>query len=250
MADGFYIPNGNEVIRNDIPAVVELIERTARWVHPETFRALPVWAPHTARGHALYDARWEHRYTNTRKATGVTAEKFETNVAAIKALKAALDVASPKPKNWTVCHIWGYDDPSFAQSAKVVRDPRYYSCVGNMVWLPTSLKGFTDTLPEIKHLLRVCSFHLYGWACEHPSVADEATKVRKDRNPDGYPKSWPSFERPGALPLGTAPFTARIKEKIHKRKQKIKQDLANVAYLYYPKAEVLEVLKFWKISLD
>jgi hypothetical protein len=42
-----------------------------------------------------------------------------------------------------------------------------------MVWLPTPLKGFTDTLPEIKAMLRVCAFHLYGWACEHPSVADQ-----------------------------------------------------------------------------
>lgn len=37
MADGFYILDGNEVLLDDIPAVVELIERTARWVNPETF---------------------------------------------------------------------------------------------------------------------------------------------------------------------------------------------------------------------
>jgi hypothetical protein len=105
VTDGFYIPDGNEALRDDIPAVVELIERTARWVNPETFRRLPVWAPHTARGRPLYDAGWTRRYTNTRKATGVTAEKFEGNVAALQALVAALDVATPKPKNWTVCHI-------------------------------------------------------------------------------------------------------------------------------------------------
>jgi hypothetical protein len=77
MGDGFFIPDGNEALRQDIPAVVELIERTARWVNPETFRRLPIWAPHTARGRPLYDANWTRRYTNTRKATGVTAEKFE-----------------------------------------------------------------------------------------------------------------------------------------------------------------------------
>jgi hypothetical protein len=107
LANGIYVPDGNDALRSDIPAIVELIERTARWVHPDTFRALPVWAPHTARGRPLYDAAWARRYTNTRKATGVTAEKFEGNVAALNALVAALDVASPKPKNWTVCHIWG-----------------------------------------------------------------------------------------------------------------------------------------------
>ena len=121
MAVGFHIPDGNEALRDDIPAVVELIERTALWVHPETFRRLPVWAPHTARGRPLYDAGWLRRYTNTRRATKITAEKFEGNVAALNALVAALDVASPKPKNWTVCHIWGYDDPSFAQQSSVVQ---------------------------------------------------------------------------------------------------------------------------------
>ncbi len=48
MESGFHVPDGNEALRSDIPAIVELIERTARWVHPDTFRALPVWAPHYA----------------------------------------------------------------------------------------------------------------------------------------------------------------------------------------------------------
>ena len=250
MTDGFYIPDGNEALRDDIPAVVELIERTARWVNPETFRRLPVWAPHTARGRPLYDAGWTRRYTNTRKATGVTAEKFEGNVAALQALVAALDVASPKPKNWTVCHIWGYDDPSFAQQSSVVQDPRYFSCVANMVWLPTPLKGFTDTLPEIKAMLRVCAFHLYGWACEHPSVTEQAAKVTSGWIPDGYPKSWPCPDRPGVLPPGTAPFSERIAREIAKRKRKIKIDIENATFLHYPKEEVLGVLKFWGIELD
>lgn len=118
-----------------------------------------------------------------------------------------------------------------------------------MVWLPTSLKGFTDTLPEIKAMLRVCSFYLYGWACEHLSVADQAAKIRSGWIPDAYPKSWPSLDRKGVLPPGTAPFTARIEREIANRKQRIKADLANPAYLYYPKDEVLEVLKFWNITL-
>src|SRR5205823_5913681 len=81
LTGGFYVPDGNEALRDDIPVVVDLIERSARWVHPDTFRALPLWAPHTARGRPLYDARWSRRYTNTRKVTGVTAEKVEGNVA-------------------------------------------------------------------------------------------------------------------------------------------------------------------------
>jgi hypothetical protein len=198
----------------------------------------------------LFDAGWgTRRYTNTRHATGVTDEKFEGNVAAINALVAALGVASPKPKNWTVCHIWGYDDPSFAQRSSVVQDPRYFSCVANMVWLPTSLKGFTDTLPEIKAMLRVCSFHLYGWACEHEAMKGQAGQVRSGWMPSHYPKSWPSVHQPGVMPPGTAPFTPRIAGEIAKRKAKIRVDLANADFPHYPKAEVEEVLKFWKIEL-
>jgi hypothetical protein len=250
LVGGFEVPDGNEALRDDIPAIVELIVRTARWVHPKTFSALPVWAPHTARGQPLYDSGWTRRYTNQRKATGVTIEKSEGNVAALKSLLSALDVATPRPKNWTVCHIWGYDDPSFAQSGSIVQDPLYFSCVANMVWLPTSLKGFTDTLPEIKAILRVCSFHLYGWACEHPSVADQATKIRSGWIPELYPKSWPSPDNKAVLPPGTAPHTARVEKEILRRKLKIKADIENAAYHHYPKDEVLKVLEFWKITLD
>jgi hypothetical protein len=249
VSDGFFIPDGNDALRDDIPAVVELIERTARWVNPETFRRLPIWAPHTARGRALYDASWSRQYTNTRKATGVTADKFEANVAALQALVAALDVASPKPKNWTVCHIWGYDDPSFAQQSAVVQDLRYFSCVANMVWLPTPLKGFTDTLAEIKAMLRVCAFHPYGWACEHPSVADQAKKVRSGWVPEGYPKSGPSPSQPETTPPGTAPFSHRIDREIAKRKQRIRASIDDAKLAHYPREEVLEVLKFWGIEL-
>lgn len=249
MSDGFFIPDGNDALRDDIPAIVELIERTARWVNPETFRRLPVWAPQTARGRPLYDATWSRQYTNTRKTTGVTADKFEGNVAALQALVAALDVASPKPKNWTVCHIWGYDDPSFAQQSSVFQDPRYFSCVANMVWLPTPLKGFTDTLPEIKAMLRVCAFHLYGWACEHPSVAEQANKVRSGWVPDGYPKCWPSAAQPGIMPPGTASFSLRIEREIAKRKQRIRASIDDAELVHYPREQVLEVLKFWRVEI-
>ncbi len=205
---------------------------------------------HMARGTPLFDASWTRRYTNTRKATGVTAEKFEGNVAALKALTAALGIASPKPKNWTVCHIWGYDDPSFAQRSSVVQDPRYFTCVANMVWLPTALKGFTDTLPEMKAMLRVCAFHLYGWACEHSSVVQEATRVRSGWIPSGYPESWPSAERPGILPPGTAPFSDRVAREIKKRKQSIKASIQNANFTHYPRDEVLDVLKFWRMEAE
>lgn len=247
--DGLLIPDGNDALRGDLDAIIELIERTSLWVNPETFRRLPIWAPHAARGKQLYDATWIRPYTNTRKATGQTFEKFEGNVNALDALVAALGVRRPRPKNWTVCHIWGYDDPSFARGSLIVQDRRYFSCIANMVWLPTPLKGFTDTLPEIKSMLRVCAFHTYGWACEHPSVADEAERIRSGWVPSGYPSSWPCCSRPEVLPKGTAPFSKRVENEIEKRKNRIKTSLENTALTYYPRDEVVEVLKFWGIQL-
>jgi hypothetical protein len=249
LGAGFLVPDGNQAIKADIPAIVDLIVRNARWVNPETFRRLPVWCPHTARGQPLYNFDWSRRYTNTRKITGVTLDKTEGNVAALKTLVSALDVATPKPSHWTVCHIWGYDDPSFSQSSAVVQDPKYFTCIANMIWLPTSLKGFTDTVPEIKDMLRVCSFYLYGWACEHPVVAEKAEKIRSGWVPDAYPALWPSSENSGVLPPGVAPFSKRVDQQIEKIKKQIKLSLKNSELLHYPRDQVTEVLKFWKIEL-
>jgi hypothetical protein len=60
-------------LKADIPAVAELIARTARWVHPDTFRALPVWAPHAARGQPLFDAGWSRRYPSRLRTGDVRA---------------------------------------------------------------------------------------------------------------------------------------------------------------------------------
>jgi hypothetical protein len=228
------IPDGNAEIAAEIPHIVEIIARTCRWVHPDTYRQLPVWYPWTARGRPLYDSSWQRRYTNTKRAT------------ASKALIAALGVASPKPANWTVCH---YDDPAFASQGSIVQDPRHFSCVANMVWLPTPLKGFTDALPDIKTMLRTCAFYLYGWACEHESVVDQATAIRAGKIPDGYPKSWPAPDRAGLFPPGTAPFTPAVMTEICKRKAAFKRMLTDMSLTHFPREEMQQVLAFWKVSL-
>jgi hypothetical protein len=117
-----------------------------------------------------------------------------------------------------------------------------------MIWLPTPLKGFTDALPEVKAVLRVCAYHLYGWACEHPSVAAEAASVRANSIPPNYPQSWPTADR-RVLPPGTAPYSEPVRRPINKRKAQIRASLENPALTYFPFAEVREVLDFWKISL-
>jgi hypothetical protein len=242
-------PDGNAEIAAEIPLIIELIARTSRWVHPETFHQLPVWFPWTARGRPLYDKTWEKRSTNTQRSTKLTVDKVEGNVAAGKALRAALGVRG-KPPNWTVCHIWGYDDPNFASAGAVVRDLRFFSCVGNMVWLPTPLKGFTDALPEIKLLLRTCAFHLYGWACEHPSVTAQAQTIRGGLVPERYPTSWPQPGSAETLPPGTAPFTSDVAERIRRQKALIKKMMSDISLVNFPREEVREVLAFWKMDLD
>src|SRR5216683_7621121 len=63
------------------------IVATARWVHPDTFNALPVWCPDTARGRPRYDATWSRELISGR---GV--RKVEENIRAAIALMEALGV--------------------------------------------------------------------------------------------------------------------------------------------------------------
>lgn len=226
--------------------VAEAIAKSARWVHPDAFRALPVWYPEFARGAPSYDANWSRRYQNKNRTTGQVVEKWEPNIKAGKAFLGALGAV--KTPNWTVCHIWGVDDPSFQRSNSVIRDPRFYSCVGNMVWLPTPLKGFTDAVPEIKHMLRVCAFHLYEWVCEHDDVKDDAARVRSGEIPVHYPMSWPTGSR-RVLPPGTAPCSQRVVAAIAKRKAELKAALNSDAFHHYPREQVRSVLSFWRVQL-
>lgn len=231
---------------------VPLIAETCRWVDPRTFRKLPAWYPESYRGAPSYDAKWQRQYTNTSKTTGKTVEKYEPNILAGKALWQAFGVGpQSKPKNWSVCHIWGVEDPQFQEPNSIVRDPRYYSCVANMVALPSPLKAITDSMPVIKYLLRVCSYHLYGWICEAEDVRKEAEMIRTGTIPVNYPSSWP-LGKDDKSPPGLVRFNARIEQFIQRRKQRIRDDLRHAdlgEYAHYPKEKVREVLAFWRIDL-
>ncbi len=231
---------------------VPLIAETCKWVDPQVFRKLPVWYPESYRGAPSYDAKWQRRYTNTSKTTGQTVEKHEPNILAGKALWQSFGiVGKSKPKNWTVCHIWGVDDPDFQTPNSIVRNPRYYSCVANMVALPTPLKALADSLGVIKYILRLCAFHLYGWICEAEEVQEEAEMIRKGVIPDNYPASWP-FAGSGKTPPGMVHFDPQIDRFIERRKQEIRDDLNQADlgnYPHYPEEQVREVLAFWHVKL-
>jgi hypothetical protein len=241
------LPDGNEAIQESIPGIVRVIADTARWVAPETFALLPVWMPEYARRRQLYDCTWTRPVTNTNKRSGATLDKVEGNVNAQKSLLTALGVA--RPTNWTVCHIWGYDDASFQAGGSIVGDPRYYTCIANMILLPTALKGFTDAMPEIKRVLRTCAFHLYGWACEDSNVSAEAAAIRSGEIPEYYPHDWPTPDRPDARPAGVCPLTDGIRDAAAKRLRDLKQKFSSDEYPQYPRASIADVLQHWGMQL-
>ena len=89
-----------------------------------------------------------HGKDHSINATGLSknstkgTHKQEGNLGANKALTHALGLRSDDRPNWSCCHIWGVDDARYQSVNLVVQDHRFFSCVGNMVLLPTPLKAF------------------------------------------------------------------------------------------------------------
>src|SRR5262249_41671943 len=144
------------------------------------------------------------------RTTGNSSHKFEGNAHANEALTLALGLRKKLRPNWSCCHICGVDDPHFQLSNVVVMDHKFFSCVGNMLLLPTPLKAFTDTFPEIKAMLRICARNLYGWQCDHPSMKVINAKLEEGIDWRSYPKSWPT-KSGEKRPLGVAPLTSAIR---------------------------------------
>ncbi len=225
--------------------IMRLIERTARWVDPETFRLLPVWYPEHSRRGLFYKSNWSEPQLNRNRQTGVTVHKHEGNLYANKALTHALGLRGDDRPNWSCCHIWGIDDATYASTNLIVQDPRYYSCVANMVLLPTPLKAFTDVMPEVKAMLRTCAFHTYGWRCGHDAVA--AVDIEAPGNDPAYPANWPNADRPGSPP-SVVPLSSSIRRDIDRRLQRLRYDLEH-AGPFYPREQVRAVLDYWQITL-
>jgi hypothetical protein len=244
------LPDGLAALRAELELgeVMRLIERTARWVDPETFRLLPVWYPEHARRAYFYKGKWVEPQLNRNRQTGHTEHKREGNLYANKALTYALGLRSGDRPNWSCCHIWGVDDAFYQEANAVVQDRRFYSCVANMVLLPTPLKAFTDTMPEVKAMLRICARHLYGWHCDHESLADTIAKIDAWGDWDAYPKSWPRSGAP-ATPLGVVPLSLDIRRSAARRLSQIHYDLTS-AGPHYPRDEVKAALAYWRIPFE
>lgn len=240
------IVDGLEALRAelDLADIMRLIERTARWVDPATFKRLPVWYPEHSRRGLFYKQNWSTPQLNRNRTTGVEIHKHEGNLYANKALTHALGLRSDDRPNWSCCHIWGLDDATYATTNSIVQDPRFYSCVANMVLLPTPLKAFTDVMPEVKAMLRACSAAIYDWRCDHPDlIGVDLDAALAD---PAYPEHWPK-KAGDALAPGVAPMTAQIERDVDKRLATIRHDLEH-AGPHYPREQVTAALAYWVIS--
>lgn len=243
------IEDGLETLRSVLSnkEIGSLIERTARWVSPDTFKLLPVWFPEHARRAAFYKANWSEPQLNTNQTSGVSVHKAEANRYASEALTLALGLRRSLRPNWSCCHVWGIDDARFQASNTVVMDRRFYSCVGNMVLLPTPLKAFTDTMPDVKAMLRICARNLYGWQCDHEALGTTNVALDSWASWDAYPASWPRRQHE-KLPLGTVALNNTIKISAARRLDTIRRDLRSAGPLY-PREQVQAALTYWKIQL-
>ena len=241
------LADGLEELRLQLPLheIMRLIERTARWVDPKTFELLPVWYPEHARGALFYKGNWSEPQMNKNRQTGRSEHKREANRYANMALTRALGLRSDERKNWSCCHIWGVDDARFQTSNMIVRDRRYYSCVANMVLLPTPLKAFTDAMSDVKAMLRLCARNLYRWHCEHETAQTALAAIDGWTSWDAYPASWPRTPE-SSPPPGVVLLNKNIERNAKKRLQRIRQDLKKPGP-HYPREEVSKVLAAWNI---
>lgn len=241
-------PDGLDALRVELSLaeIMRLIERTARWVSRETFKRLPVWYPEHSRRGLFYKANWSKPQPNTNRATGVSSHKQESNRYANLALTNALGLRPHERPNWSCCHIWGIDDDSYALGNAVVQDPRFYSCVANMVLLPTPLKAFTDVMPEVKWMLRACAFYAFGWHCDHEALAD-CSHLAGWTNDPAYPASWPKAPD-DAPPPNTVSINDRIIVDANRRLAKIHRDLEHAGE-FYPRAAVIKALTYWNLPI-
>jgi len=161
---------------------------------------------------------------NKSRTTGNLVHKSEGNLNANEALTLALGLKKRFRPNWSCCHIWGVDDASYQLSNVVVMDRRFFSCVGNMVLLPTPLKAFTDTMPKLKAMLRICARNHYGWQCDHHNLLATNTALDDWTDWDSYPESWPKTPHE-KLPLGVVELSPTIRASAQKRLAKIRHDL-------------------------
>ncbi|MGP6088774.1 hypothetical protein [Antarctobacter jejuensis] len=216
------------------PSVVaRILEACTLWIDPKCYALLPTWSPYTYRKAPLFKANWIDRQTNKE------VPKHEGNVAASKAQNRYLGIkgrnADTRP-NWACCHVWGNDDPRFQSAHAEVNDPRYFTCPANMVLVPSPLKTFTDTIPEVKAALRYAAFLLYGFV---PEGRDPPHELEAG---DFLPDEWREFRE-----IRYVPMSATIEASIRARYSELLR-LQELVGTQYPGGQVTDVANYWKLK--
>lgn len=140
LSEGMNGPNAGEFTQ----LAIDLIERLGIWWSPEVYATLPVMVPWCIRDRSC-------RYDQGPEAWGSPRSDgyLRDDNSIIKKLPLSLFISGPeeslyrgrKPwRGFTACHIWR-DLPggTFAGA-----DPRLYSFVPNLIWLPSWLAPLTD----------------------------------------------------------------------------------------------------------
>ena len=239
-ADGLEVLNA----QFSVAQIANIISKTARWVDKRTFELLPSWYPETWRGALMYNSEWTVPRVNKNRQTNISVHKSEGNTRANTTLTYALGSTKSTREGWSCCHIWDHGDTKFQTSNFVVGDSRFYSCVANMVLLPTPLKAFTDSMPEIKEMLRIAAFHHFGWYCDHEKL-DKWNYLQSGKLPDHYPLDWPNHDKPSLSISGIVSLNGKIKKRIDRRIARINDDLINAGE-YYPREIVNQTLAYWE----
>ena len=116
-----------------------------------------------------------------------------------------------------------------------------------MVLLPTPLKAFTDAMPKVKAILRICARNLYGWQADHEYLLATNTALDNWADWDASPQSWPR-KLNEKLPLGVVPLSPMIQSRARKRLAAIRKGLESAAQ-HYPRDNVRAALEYWKVTL-
>jgi hypothetical protein len=156
------LKNAEAETTTDLPA---LVAAASVWANPKVHEllmandGLGLWYPAMRR---------YRKGANERKGGKLHGVTLDDNTYANFALKNSLPFGARAYRNYSVCHIWPescYDD-------------RCYTCIANLVLVPSPLMSITDFHPVIQSALKYRSWELYAWC---PPRANPPIR------PDGYP---------------------------------------------------------------
>ncbi|WP_419828047.1 hypothetical protein [Sphingomonas sp.] len=99
-------------------------------------------------------------------------------------------------------------------------------------------------MPEVKAMLKICAYNMYGWRCEEDMLAGHDIEAAA-RWP-AYPSSWPRTPD-DPHPPDVMALTDRTARDARKRLQRIRDDLQN-AGPFYPREQVRAALAHWNLE--